>query len=123
MITAAGERRVALLVDELLDEREIAVRPLQGRLRSVPFVSGTTVLDDGRIGWVLDALALAASARGIVPGEDGEKARSPRRVLVVDDSATTRELERALLRAAGFEVEAVSDGEQAWLALSNHAAP
>ncbi len=117
VITAAGERRVALVVDELVDEREIAVRPLQGRIRSVPFVSGTTILDDGSVGWVLDAQALASSARGVVPSEDGAKT-AVRRVLVVDDSATTRELERALLRAAGFEVVAVADGEQAWLALT-----
>ena len=117
VIAGAGERRVALVVDELVDEREIAVRPLQGRIRSIPFVSGTTILDDGSVGWVLDVRALAASARGVVPGEDDEK-KVARRVLVVDDSATTRELERALLRAAGFEVEAVADGELAWLALT-----
>jgi len=117
VVTAAGERRVALLVDELLDEREIAVRPLQGRLRAVAFVSGTTILPDGRLGWVLDAHALASSARGVAPADDGPKV-IVRRVLVVDDSATTRELERALLRAAGFDVEAVADGEEAWLALS-----
>lgn len=120
VVTAAGERRVALIVDELLDEREIAVRPLQGRFRSVPFVSGTTILGDGRLGWVLDARSLAVSARGVAPTEEGEAVRV-RRVLVVDDSATTRELERALLRAAGFDVEAVADGEQAWSALSGDA--
>ena len=116
IVTAVGERRVALVVDELLDDREIAVRPIQGRFRSVPFVNGTTILGDGRLGWVLDVRALAASARGIVPTDEAE--RTPvRRVLVVDDSATTRELERTLLRAAGFEVEAVADGELAWMAL------
>lgn len=117
VVIAAGDRRVALVVDELLDEREIAVRPLQGRLRVVPFVSGTTILPDGDLGWVLDARSLAASARGVLHEEEGAK-RAAKRVLVVDDSATTRELERTLLRAAGFEVEAVADGEQAWSALS-----
>ncbi len=117
VIAGAGERRVALVVDELLDEREIAVRPLQGRFRSIPFVSGTTILENGTVGWVLDVRALATVARGVVPTEGTERS-AVRRVLVVDDSATTRELERALLRAAGFEVEAVGDGEQAWLALN-----
>lgn len=116
IVTAAGERRVALVVDELLDDREVAVRPLQGRFRSVPFVNGTTVLGDGRLTWVLDVRSLAASARGI-PADQVATEAEVRRVLVVDDSATTRELERTLLRAAGFEVDAVSDGEQAWLAL------
>jgi two-component system chemotaxis sensor kinase CheA len=83
-------------------------------------VSGTTILADGRLGWVLDARALATSARGVPHEEDGTKI-VPKRVLVVDDSATTRELERTLLRAAGIDVEAVADGEEAWTALTGEA--
>ena len=116
IVTGAGERRVALIVDEIADEREVAVRPLSGRIRRVPYVTGTTVLSDGTIGWMIDVRALAAVARGAAPGEEEERVRA-KRVLVVDDSATTRELERTLLRARGFEVEAAADGEQAWLAL------
>jgi len=117
VVSASGERRVALVVDEISDEREIAVRPLRGRIRRIPFVSGTTVLSDGRPGWVLDMHAVASAARASAFDEEKE-ARIAKRVLVADDSATTRELERALLRAAGFDVEAVSDGEQAWQALT-----
>ncbi|MBX3226993.1 MAG: response regulator [Labilithrix sp.] len=121
VLTRAGERRVALIVDEIADEREVAVRPLAGRFRRVAFVSGSTVLADGTLGWMLDVRALAAVARGAAPSEEAERAPA-KRVLVVDDSATTRELERALLRANGFDVEVAADGEQAWLALTASAA-
>ena len=36
-----------------------------------------------------------------------------RRILLVDDSVTTLQLERTLLENAGFEVKTASDGEQA----------
>jgi two-component system chemotaxis sensor kinase CheA len=41
-------------------------------------------------------------------------AAPPRRLLVVDDSATTRSLERSLLEAAGYEVLVSPDGSDAW---------
>jgi len=117
VVAAAAERRVALVVDELLDEREIAVKPLSGRFRALPYVGGTTILSDGRPGWVVDIEALAAAARGAGAAEE-TRAYTPKRVLVVDDSATTRELERTLLRAAGFDVETAPDGERAFELLS-----
>lgn len=116
VIVGIGERRVALAVDEVFDEREIAVRPLRGRMRSVRFVSGTTLLADGRLAWVVDMRSLAAVARGAIGAESVTRVAA-KRVLVVDDSATTRELERTLLRAAGFEVETAADGERAWALL------
>jgi two-component system chemotaxis sensor kinase CheA len=36
----------------------------------------------------------------------------PRRVLICEDSFTTRELERSIFEAAGYEVETASDGAQ-----------
>lgn len=116
VLTGSADRRVALAVDELLDEREIAVRPTRGRFRSVRFASGTTVSEGGTAVWVLDVRALAQHARATYE-QVAAVATAPRRVLVVDDSATTRELERSLLRSAGFEVEAVANGELAWMAL------
>ncbi|MFO0734974.1 MAG: response regulator [Labilithrix sp.] len=118
ILTGVGERRVALIVDEITDEREVAVRPLAGRVRRIPFVSGTTLLPDGTVAWMLDVQAIAAVARGALPAEEVVRAR-PKRVLVVDDSATTRELERTLLRVNGFDVETAVDGEAAWLSLGS----
>jgi two-component system sensor histidine kinase and response regulator WspE len=43
-----------------------------------------------------------------------EAARVPRRVLVVDDSITVREVERQILRARGYEVEVAVDGQDGW---------
>jgi two-component system chemotaxis sensor kinase CheA len=52
-----------------------------------------------------------------VPSARAEAARSQRAILVVDDSVTTRTMERNLLEAAGFRVRVAVDGIDAWTAL------
>ena len=116
LVVVAGDRRIALRVDALLDERDAIVAPLHPRLRGVPFVLATTLLADGEIALVLDAEELATSAVRATPGDPADLARatrSARRILLVDDSVTTLQLERTLLESAGFEVKTASDGEQA----------
>jgi CheY-like chemotaxis protein len=117
LLVVAGDRRIALRVDALLDERDAIVAPLHPRLRSVPFVLATTILAEGEIALVLDATELAVSAVRATVGDAGAGAaaavRAARRILLVDDSVTTLQLERTLLESAGFEVKTASDGEQA----------
>ncbi len=116
LIVVAGDRRIALRADALLDERDAIVSPLHPRLRSVPFVLATTFLADGEIALVLDVEELATSAVRAVPDDAAAAARATRtarRILLVDDSVTTLQLERTLLESAGFEVKTASDGEQA----------
>jgi DNA-binding response OmpR family regulator len=45
-----------------------------------------------------------------VPGQEASRSR----ILVIDDSITTRTLEEGILRAAGFDVETAADGESGW---------
>ena len=53
----------------------------------------------------------------------GEETEQPRkRILIAEDSLTTRTLEKTILEAAGYEVEAVADGESAWGLLQQHGA-
>src|SRR5205807_5099484 len=47
-------------------------------------------------------------------GRDGRAAGPRKRVLVVDDSITVREVERQLLRSAGYDVAVAVDGQEGW---------
>lgn len=126
VIVAAGARRAALVVDEVVAEEEIVVRPLPLGRHAVPWSSGVAVLPNGRIALVLAAAALLARAAragtGIAPAFAGERAETPPRVLVADDSITTRMLERSVLEAAGFVVSTAVDGEDAWRQLQQDGA-
>jgi two-component system, chemotaxis family, sensor kinase CheA len=128
LVLAAGGQRVALLADELLAEQEVVVKSLGARVRRVPHVSGATVLPSGRVALVLNAANLVRGALARAPGPSLPAApevpavRPRKRVLLAEDSVTTRALEKAVLEAAGYEVLPAADGEAAWRLLQEQGA-
>lgn len=108
--------RAAFIVDSLLGEREIVVKGLSEPLRRVRNISGATILGSGDVVLILSPGDLVASARGVsarasAARRPDEKAAA--RVLVVDDSITTRTLERNILASAGYEVLVATNGREA----------
>jgi len=116
VVAGAVEHRVAFLVDALEGSRELLVSDLGPQLRDLPMVAGGAILPDGRPVIVLDVGAVIEESilRGEAPTVAGRRAPRRRRVLLADDSLTTRALERTILEGAGYEVVAVADGEAAW---------
>jgi two-component system chemotaxis sensor kinase CheA len=118
VLVEAGTSRVAFVVDELLAEQDLVVTGLGRRLRRVPNLAGCALLEDGGIALILSAAELAESAlrapagRLLVPTAGPQAVR--KRLLVADDSVTTRTLEKAILEEAGYEVRLAADGHQAW---------
>ncbi len=119
LATAAG--RVALGVDRIESEQEVVLENLGSLLGTVPLYAGAALVDDGPIMLVLDPGALAERALsegaptrprpgGAARDGAGRPEIRPVRVLVVDDSITTRTLERNILAAAGFDVLMAVDG-------------
>ena len=111
---------VAFLVDEVIGEREIVVKRFQPPLVSIRNVAGGTLTGSGEIIPVLNPSDLVASglrrgvrSRIVATGEDVEEEIQPR-ILVVDDSITTRTLEKNILENFGYTVEVAVDGNEAW---------
>jgi len=63
IIVEVGQTRAGIVVDELLGQQEIVVKPLDKYLRSVPFLGGATILGTGDVALILDLHGLAAFAR------------------------------------------------------------
>jgi two-component system chemotaxis sensor kinase CheA len=128
VIVTGGDRRVVFTVDELLAEQEIVVQGLGSRVRRLRHVSGATLLASGQVALVLNAASLVRSALGapvspLPTAEPATPAAPPRkRLLVVDDSVTTRTLEKSILESAGYEVLTAIDGQAAWDILQNQGA-
>ncbi|AKT39695.1 hybrid sensor histidine kinase/response regulator [Chondromyces crocatus] len=116
VVVAAADRRAAFRVDALLDYHEVIVRPLGNRVRRAALVSGAAVLGDGEVALVLDAADLVRVAQPASISDDTTSTETSkrRRILVVDDSVTTRQLERTILEAAGYDVTLAHDGQHAW---------
>jgi two-component system, chemotaxis family, sensor histidine kinase and response regulator WspE len=115
-----------VVVDRFLGERELVVQPLDGQLGKVKDIAAGALMEDGSPVLIVDPEDLIRSMERLVsagrpnrvrsgPATGHEKAR--KRVLVVDDSFTVRELERKLLASHGYEVEVAVDGMDGWNAL------
>lgn len=107
--------RLALLVDELDDERDLVIKPLPEHLRGVALVAGLVGTGRGDLVNVLHAPALLELARAArnetaQAAHDDGTAAAPR-ILVVDDSMNTREIERDVLEAHGYQVVLADDGQ------------
>ena len=124
VIVLRSEHRIsAFLVDELLAEQEVMVKTLGSRVQRIRNLAGAVILPDGYVALTLHVADLLHRQGTMAPGTSsllqrmrvgGESDRKRRRILVVDDSVTTRSLEKNLLEAAGFVVELASDGVQGW---------
>ncbi len=111
LVVAAGGQRVVVGVEEVLGQQELVVSPLGSRLAGVSHLAGAAVLDDGRL---VGVLAAGELVRRVQPAGAAPRAGDPRpRILVADDSLTTRSAMKALLEIAGFTVLAAGDGEEA----------
>ena len=112
VLAGSPQRPVALLVDALLDEREAVVKPLGALLARQRRYGGAVQLGDGSLVLLLNPILLVQGARPAPVAAPAQSARR-RRLLVVDDSFTTRELIRSILQSAGYDVTAAVDGADA----------
>lgn len=120
----SGTRKLAVIVDDLIAEQEVVTRPITALGAPLPHLTGAAVLSTGRIALVLDVVAAIGAGLALEPVQSvvtsAPAAPARRRVLVVDDSITTRTLEQSILEAAGYEVRTAVDGADAWRVLQDH---
>ena len=113
VVLEASTGIAAIGVDRLLGATTIVVRPLPPLTAADPIVAGVSLDPEGNAQLVLNPEGLVAAACvGMAPGlEPASEKRPP--VLVIDDSLTTRMLERNILESAGYEVDLTTSGEEA----------
>ncbi|WP_027913147.1 hybrid sensor histidine kinase/response regulator [Pseudomonas sp. URIL14HWK12:I7] len=111
-------------VERFIGERTLVVLPLDERLGKVQGISAGALLDDGSVVLIVDVEDLLRSVDKLLDTGRLERiarqnqAQAPRkRILVVDDSLTVRELQRKLLLNRGYDVAVAVDGMDGWNAL------
>lgn len=122
IVLGENDHRYSIMVDRVVGETELVLRPLDHRLGKVPCVSAASITDEGTPILILDPDDLMKSIDKVLSGEQPYKALSKAiqlskqlpRVLVVDDSPTVRETERQLLENAGYIVHVAVDGLDGW---------
>jgi two-component system chemotaxis sensor kinase CheA len=133
VILGAAERRMAFIVDELLGEQEIVIKGMGKQLARIGGIAGATVLGSGKVMLVLNAADLikmashsenrGASSFHPVATTQAKKKVTQKRILVVDDSITTRTLEKHILEAEGFIVQVATDGQEALSVIATSGLP
>ncbi|MFH0925411.1 MAG: response regulator [bacterium] len=121
VVLKAVERRCALIIDELLGEQEIVIKSFGPQIRRVNNFSGVTIMGDGGLVMILNPIDLVEAVNSssyfinILSGNKKEIGDQVvrKKILVVDDSITTRDLEKNILQVAGFDVDTASDGQEA----------
>ncbi|EKT4481091.1 hybrid sensor histidine kinase/response regulator [Pseudomonas putida] len=120
------EQLYGVAVERLVGERVLVVMPLDPRLGKVQDISSGALLDDGSVVLIVDVEDLLRSVEKLLStgslerverGSSGARGVARKRVLVVDDSLTVRELQRKLLGNRGYDVAVAVDGMDGWNAL------
>lgn len=128
VVLSEGSHAYAMEVSAFMGETELVVRPVDPRLGKVPFINSVSTTEDGELVLILDTDDLIRAMAGELSGGRNLGMRAsrvtsavrPRRILVVDDSVTVRELERRLLEKHGYEVDVAVDGADGLNALRTH---
>jgi two-component system chemotaxis sensor kinase CheA len=118
VVITVNEERFGLIVNELLDELEVVLKPQSKLLKRVRNVSGATILDTGEVCVVLNPHDLLKTLRkqsvSIAPAPSAEAAAAKKVLLLAEDSITTRTQEKRILEGAGYEVVTAVDGMDAY---------
>jgi two-component system chemotaxis sensor kinase CheA len=117
LITRLHHEKLALEIDELIDERDLVIKQLPPHLRASTLISGMVTTGHNHLVSLLHVphlMTLSKRTRSLRP--DREQAESGReklrqRILVVDDSLNTREIERDVLEAWGYQVTLAENGQ------------
>jgi two-component system sensor histidine kinase and response regulator WspE len=114
--------RYGLIVDRFLEIRDLVIQPLDRRLKKVQDISSVSILEDGTPVLIVDVEDMVRSIDSLISGnrlrrigtEDLMVERTIKRILVVDDSITVREVERKMLANKGYDVHTAVDGLDGW---------
>jgi two-component system, chemotaxis family, sensor kinase CheA len=120
VVVQVQNEKIALGVDALNDELDMVIKPLPDHLLSLSLVAGMVMTGNNELISILHTPTLvdmaAKQAGDRHPQEStnaGGDATGPtaRHVLVVDDSLNTREIEKSVLEAHGYQVTLAEDGQ------------
>lgn len=118
IVTTIGRPLVGFIVDNFVSEREIIIKQLLPPLDQTPIISGATLTGRGEVVLILNPNRLIdiATAMNFTPKITDHKFDQEEvpKILVVDDSLTTRSLLVNILSAHNFNAKSVMDGQEAW---------
>ncbi len=116
IVLHSGWRQLAVIVDRIINEQDIVIKSFKPPLDKLPFFLGGTIGNDGNVVMVLNIQALLKQdiesiAMSLTQQKDISTVSE--KILVVDDSITTRTLEVSILKNQGYYVQSAVNAEEA----------
>ncbi len=118
LIARADGKRIGLIVDGILDEQDVVVKQLPTHMQHVKIIAGATISSDNRIILILHIPEIVEFVKQATikaredPLAEETEGGSPR-ILVVEDSLSTGEIEKRILESYGYQVDLAKDGVDA----------
>lgn len=119
LIIKASEQTVALGVDSIVNEQEVLVKKFGKQLAHIPNILSATVIEMGEVVPILnpsDLIKSIVNTHAFIPSKsqvEEEHNKNMKKVLLAEDSMTTRVLLKNILEAAGYNVTVAVDGLEA----------
>lgn len=114
IICNVSDKRVGLVVDEIIGQEETIIKPMNRFLGGLHIYSGTTISGDGRVRFVINPLRIfEEQIQPLTIRPMGIESYAGRRILIVDDSLSVRKYVGAFLEARKFKVFSASNGAEA----------
>lgn len=119
VVVQSVEKRVAILVDELMGRQEIISKAIGDLLKNMKNVAGATILGSGKVVLILDIPSIIEAAEGAiikrssVKAKEAPKAKKKKTILLAEDVLSTAMLEKNILESVGYSVVIARDGKEA----------
>jgi two-component system, chemotaxis family, sensor kinase CheA len=116
VVAQVADERVGFVVGSVANEEDVLIKPLPKHMKRIGILAGATIAPDGTIIPILHIPGLIRAVRGAsagglaAPPEAKTEALVAPHILVVDDSLNTREIEKSILEACGYQVDLAKDG-------------
>ena len=109
------DSQVGFIADEIVGEGEVFIKSLGKHLGKLENVSGAIIMPNGEVVIVLDIPDLIAHSALSLPRAIGKRTapkskRKEKKILIVEDAFSTRELEKSILETHGYLVDTAVDG-------------
>jgi chemotaxis protein histidine kinase CheA len=116
LVVKVGAERLGLIVESIIDEEDMVIKSLPRHMENNMLVSGVIITGRDDVVNVLNVPAVflaAKETKSTLGREVADEVERQIRVLVVDDSINTREIEKSILEAYGYMVTMAGDGVEA----------
>ncbi|MBF0273961.1 MAG: hybrid sensor histidine kinase/response regulator [Nitrospinae bacterium] len=114
LILYLGDEKLGILVHNLIDELDVEIKTLPNHMKNNELIFGVTITGKNEVVLVLNANSIIQVAKRMKEGTTQVSAKRKKEkqffILVVDDSVSTREIEKSILESYGYSVDIAGDG-------------